>query len=194
MTPSDIYNQDRISGYDHVQLHKDDRRRKRYRARSVDIALTKRDKRRMGPWRATAYEAALDYCAWNALNILAPAPKLKSAGHTSIKTERTSVSAKKVEAYALLAEASAEEDSDPSGFIYCISDGTALKIGKSAGHPQNRLKGLQTGNPRLLSLLAYRQVPDCRSAEVQLHVKYQELNLLGEWFAYDEAILDEFVG
>jgi hypothetical protein len=95
-------------------------------------------------------------------------------------------------AYQLLKEAAAEENTDMTGYVYCISDGTAMKLGMSIGHPQNRLKSLQTGNPRLLTLLAFKQVPDRMTAEMELHVKYKETNLLGEWFAYDEAILKEF--
>jgi hypothetical protein len=143
-----------------------------------------------GPRRATAIEAAQDYCDWiNGSTIVIPSPRLKSAGHFTIKEDKGEVSAKKVEAYQLLAEATADEGNDPSGYVYVITDGTAVKIGKSAGHPQNRLKGLQTGNPRLLRLIAWAYVPDRKAAEVEMHVKFQSKNVLGEWFEYDEAIL-----
>src|SRR5262245_44306317 len=42
-----------------------------------------------------------------------------------------------------------------STLLYAITDGLAVKVGKSDGHPVMRLRTLQTGNPRELQLLAY---------------------------------------
>lgn len=144
-----------------------------------------------GPWRSTPEEAAQDYCDYVNSGALALAPNLTFAGHTTIKQDKQ-VSPKRAMAYQLLKEAAAEENTDMTGYVYCISDGTAMKLGMSIGHPQNRLKSLQTGNPRLLTLLAFKRVPDRMTAEMELHVKYKDTNLLGEWFTYNEAILKEF--
>lgn len=145
----------------------------------------------MGPWRATPEEAAQDYLDLTIGMRYAPSPRLTFAGHSTIKQDRQ-VSDKRAQAYQLLKEAAQEESTDLTGYVYCISDGTAMKIGMSIGHPQNRLKSLQTGNPRLLTLLAFKEVPDRIAAEIELHLKYQATNILGEWFKYDKRILKEF--
>jgi hypothetical protein len=198
LTPSNIANDARKSGYDHViEDHGGPGRiaSKPYRAehgyRGGRAAGTARGWR--GPRRALATEAAQDYCDYvNGNNITVK--KLVNAGHATVKPDVKKVThPKRAEAYRLLAEAAADEGNDPSGYVYCISDGTAMKLGKSADHPQNRLKGLQTGNPRMLSLMGFKQVPDRTAAEAALHAKYHDTNILGEWFDFDKRILKEFV-
>lgn len=188
MKPRDIKNDNRLSGYDYVHFSVE---RGRHRPKPYQAKL-KGGKVWYGPRRATALEAALDYCNYVDAGWSQPQPKLKGAGHLTVPTVDKQVSDKRALAYQLLKEASIEENTDLTGYVYCISDGTAMKIGMSVGHPQNRLKSLQTGNPRLLELLAFKQVSDRVAAEVELHLKYQKSNILGEWFEYDKRILKEF--
>lgn len=68
--------------------------------------------------------------------------------------------------------------------IYAISDGVHIKIGKS-NDPDKRLYSLQTSNSKVLSIVA---TLDCESQteafklEKQLHSKFSEFRLKGEWF------------
>ena len=66
------------------------------------------------------------------------------------------------------------------GFVYFVSDGEAIKIGK-ANDPKRRLGGIQTGTARPLSLLGV--VPGGRRMERRIHREFQAHRLRGEWFA-----------
>ncbi len=119
--------------------------------------------------------------------------RLKKANHAPAPARPHTVThPKRTEAYRLLREAMADEQYTAEGYVYLISDGTAYKIGQSALHPQTRLKGLQTGNPRLLTLVNYREVSDRHAEEARLHVKFIKHNLLGEWFKPSTDIYREF--
>lgn len=63
--------------------------------------------------------------------------------------------------------------------VYFISDGEAVKIGISK-NPTKRLAQLQTGHPRRLSILA--TLPGGADEEMQLHGRFREHRLHGEWF------------
>lgn len=65
--------------------------------------------------------------------------------------------------------------------IYIITDGHSFKIGFTAGKLLDRLKSLQTGNPRPLSLVT--SFPGDRQDEAALHLRFSHLRLAGEWFA-----------
>jgi hypothetical protein len=64
---------------------------------------------------------------------------------------------------------------------YAVTDGTAIKIGKSSGHPSERLHVLQTANSRELRLLAYTNGGGANSEEM-VHRRLQRYRLRGEWF------------
>jgi hypothetical protein len=69
--------------------------------------------------------------------------------------------------------------SSPSELTYAISDGEFIKIGKVVQtHPVQRLRTLQTGNPRTLTLLAYTSTIREKVAHRVLH-RYR---VRGEWF------------
>jgi hypothetical protein len=72
-----------------------------------------------------------------------------------------------------------------SGFIYFIAAETlgAVKIGYSGQHPEKRLRGLQTGCPARLKLLAF--VPGSEADEARLHEIFQPLHIHGEWFRHE---------
>ncbi len=72
-----------------------------------------------------------------------------------------------------------------SEFVYAIWDGSAIKIGRSAGHPKLRLDALQTGNPRNLQLLAYTAAV----TERRVHQILSRHRLRGEWFSPSKIVL-----
>jgi hypothetical protein len=76
--------------------------------------------------------------------------------------------------------------------IYFILDTVvrAIKIGYSK-KPKNRLSGLQTANPNRLDLLGI--IPGTEREETQLHLRFADYRLQGEWFKGDdilEAVLE----
>jgi hypothetical protein len=75
--------------------------------------------------------------------------------------------------------------------VYAIIEGVdgarAVKLGKSAGHPSQRLATLQTGNPRPLRLLAYTR----HLSERAVHLRWRSLRASGEWFNLDRGLLSE---
>lgn len=73
-----------------------------------------------------------------------------------------------------------------TGYVYAITDGTAVKLGKSADHPTLRLATLQTGNPRRLRLVAYT----IGLKEQVVHKLFRRDRLLGEWFRITARLLD----
>ncbi len=64
-------------------------------------------------------------------------------------------------------------------------EGGPIKIGYTTVDPQVRLKGLQTGSPLSLRIIA--SIP--KNLEKQLHERFENLRLHGEWFQNDEALL-----
>jgi hypothetical protein len=69
--------------------------------------------------------------------------------------------------------------------IYFVLDTVvrAIKIGYSK-EPQKRLGALQTANPNKLDILG--TIPGTEKDEEQLHIKFGEHRLKGEWFKGDE--------
>jgi hypothetical protein len=144
-----------------------------------------------GPRRLTAAEAAQDYCDYiNGQTAAAPA-KLNFPGHTPRDTaERT---AEEEEALRILRDVKAQKEGK-DGYVYCIGEGDvnnpyAVKVGYSV-KPEARVGELQSGNPRLLSLLAKK--PGTMADEKALHNKYIKHNLVGEWFKPTDQLLSEF--
>ena len=68
--------------------------------------------------------------------------------------------------------------------MYAISDGVAVKVGKSAAHPMTRLRELQVGNPNVLELLAY----SVTTTEAAAHRRLAGSRIRGEWFALTPAV------
>ncbi len=71
-------------------------------------------------------------------------------------------------------------------YVYFISDGKYIKIGKSA-KPMKRLEQLQTSNARELKLLGI--IPGSSVKENELHSMFNNLHVRGEWFKLDNSIL-----
>jgi len=76
-------------------------------------------------------------------------------------------------------------------YVYFIQEGKGnhgnIKIGKS-NDVDKRLKSLQTGNPRKLTLMASikcKSPDDAFKLESKFHLKFQDKQIRGEWFGGD---------
>jgi hypothetical protein len=78
-----------------------------------------------------------------------------------------------------------EDEINLQTYVYFISDGTAIKIGKS-DNPNKRMNSLQIGNPRELSLLGTTPL----ITEEEVHILFKDLKIRGEWFENHQLILD----
>lgn len=78
--------------------------------------------------------------------------------------------------------------------VYAISDGWAVKIGKTGRDIDRRLRELQNGNPRPLRFIAAIDfdVPD-DSAEKRIHAYLENFRLSGEWFLLSAPMVLEIV-
>lgn len=64
----------------------------------------------------------------------------------------------------------------------------AIKIGRTASKAfYGRFSNLQTSNPSLLTILA--TIPGNRETERELHNRFQDLLISGEWFRYEEPLV-----
>jgi len=79
---------------------------------------------------------------------------------------------------------------DPAGYVYAAWDGEAVKVGHCRGHPTGRLRGLSTGNPRPLRLLAY-SAETGRYVERRIHCRLGRWRVRGEWFEPAAPVLAE---
>jgi hypothetical protein len=76
-------------------------------------------------------------------------------------------------------------------YVYLISAGDYLKIGKTSGEsPISRMNALQTANPVKLKMEAY--FVGGIKEEKELHKRFKHLHARGEWFKFDME-LREFV-
>lgn len=69
-------------------------------------------------------------------------------------------------------------------------DGGPVKIGVSSD-PIGRLKVMQTGCPLVLQFIALRSESMAYTRERELHNKYAEYRLHGEWFTVSDDLLAE---
>lgn len=68
--------------------------------------------------------------------------------------------------------------------VYFITDGDYIKIGVAASLP-NRIKQLQTGNPRKLKAIYVIEAKNQRDAlkmEADFHNYFKDKKCIGEWF------------
>lgn len=89
--------------------------------------------------------------------------------------------------------ASPEGDGPALGYVYAISDGSAIKIGWTATHPGmpgGRLAQLQTAHSAELTLIGAERAAVHRESE--LHRRFSEHRIRGEWFRYVPAIVEYF--
>lgn len=83
-----------------------------------------------------------------------------------------------------------------SGLLYFISDGKFIKIGKTSNlNIFERIKSLQTGNPRKLIMIAFQflnedEINKFGSLERYYHALFKIHRKKGEWFELSECELD----
>jgi hypothetical protein len=82
------------------------------------------------------------------------------------------------------------------GGVYFVLDerSDAMKIGK-ADILEERLKGLQTGNPNPLKVIHFikcKSSGHSRLVESQLHKQFDHLRGIGEWFTYNKQEFQQF--
>ena len=148
-----------------------------------------------GPARATALEAAQDYCDRANGGQLAPAAqRLKSAGHNGVRAQ-VEIPSDIEAAYGMIKDYRAQQ-AGKQGYVYLIVEGRGPedvlvygKIGFST-NPQARVRELQTGNPRPLRL--YYSRPGTLEDERAIHNRHIDKNVLQEWFLIDKELLLEW--
>lgn len=142
-----------------------------------------------GPRRATAEEAAQDYCDYmNGLGVATPAT-LNQPGHSF--RPRQEVPSEVEAALGVLRDHKAQRKGR-QGYVYLIGvqgDRGGVKVGYSV-NPEARVGELQTGNFRPLVLLA--KFKGTEADERALHTRYLKHNLIGEWFAPSPELYEEF--
>ncbi len=200
LTPKDLENPQRKSGYDHVNYQTSAASKpgsKPYMAQSYAGGHPNHPGKGMawiGPRRATALEAAQDYCDYvNNGDVVTPAT-LKSAGHKNRSRTPLPTDPEVEAALGVLRDAKGQAEGK-KGYVYCILEdapGGAMryvKIGYST-NPWARVAELQTGNPRKLNLHALKE--GTLEDEAAIHRRHIHKNVLQEWFRPDKALLLEF--
>lgn len=203
LTPADLANPKRTSGYDHVTmaLESGSARPKPFQGRHY-ASGTRRGGGSgnavvwNGPRRKTALEAAQDYC--NYMNSgqasSSPAP-LKSPGHKRPQQPRRRVPSDIQAARGMVRDWEAQQRKGVQGYVYLIievNSGGGLTYGKIgySVNPEKRVTELQTANPRPLALLY--KMKGTEADEKRLHRKYRKDNVLQEWFRITKPLLLEF--
>jgi hypothetical protein len=80
-------------------------------------------------------------------------------------------------------------DLERNDFVYFISSGDYIKIGKTSGEsPKLRLMALQTANPNLLILECF--FTGGFAEEKAIHFLFKHLRVRGEWFLFKKEIRD----
>ena len=194
ITPKDIENPKRKSGFDHVNDASGEKDREIGRVRWRAAAGGKPSYRQANTsWRGrsrdTALEAAQDYCDYINGSNVAPAPTLKTAGHV-YNIERAELDPEVEAAYGVIRDYKAQKRGK-QGFVYLIVEkgGRYGKIGYSV-NPQKRIAEVQTGNPRPLRL--FGTIPGTEADERAMHGKYIKDNALQEWFVLSDQLKKEF--
>lgn len=144
-----------------------------------------------GPRRATALEAAQDYCDYVNGDPVALKAALKRAVRSSDSTRDPMDDNEVKAALGVLRDARAQRQGR-QGYVYLIGEvgrWDAVKVGYSV-KPSARVSELQTGNSRQLQLLA--ALPGTEADERALHMKYIDDNILLEWFKPSASLFAEF--
>lgn len=199
VTPDQIANSKRKSGYNHVT---NDGGVKPYRASSGRKWLKPHETEYVfwrGPRRATALEAAQDYCDYVNSSPISPSVPVGRAG---VKRARHTYTAEIPEipsdieaAYGMIRDYKAQLSGKVDGYVYLIIEenvGGGLTYGKIgySTNPRKRVAELQTGNPRPLKLYAAKL--GTLDDEAALHRRHIDKNILQEWFHLDAELLLEW--
>lgn len=68
------------------------------------------------------------------------------------------------------------------GFVYVLTDGVYFKIGKTKNTVDLRRKQMSVGNPSQIDIVLEIATNNIDLLEVQLHEKYRQKKVKGEWF------------
>lgn len=76
-----------------------------------------------------------------------------------------------------------------AAYIYLIRKETThiYKIGLTRQNPKDRLVQLQCGSPDVLCLVAFKKIQNASGVERNLHRRYKERHIRGEWFQLLDA-------
>lgn len=80
------------------------------------------------------------------------------------------------------------------GYIYIVSDGHFCKIGVANDNVDERIKGLQTGNPNKIILLTSLLCKNPYTIETFLHSLFSTKHIHGEWYDILELFEEKKVG
>lgn len=201
LTPKDIRNPKRVSGFNYVAYKHPGSLPTGHGGGKPYVAEYKVRARPLpanafrGPRRATAAEAAQDYCDYiNAGKAPAPRPALRSAGHKRSQRPLVSTDPEYLATLGALRDFRAQKKGK-QGYVYLIIEvnpGGGLGFGKVgySTNPEARVAELQTGNPRPLALHVMKK--GTADDEAALHAKYADRNVLQEWFRITKELLLEF--
>ena len=76
-----------------------------------------------------------------------------------------------------------------SGYVYLIKASGKYKIGIST-NPDKRIESLQTANPSPISVVHIQYSHEYKRLEAELHEKYGEYRMQGEWFDLPADLVD----
>lgn len=149
-----------------------------------------------GPYRRLPEEAAQDYCDYVNGNAVQASATLATVDKSARPQKRQRTISDRER--RLRKELKLEQDRNPPArmhepICYLVGikgDVYAVKIGYADYNVYSRLDSLQTGNPRELILLA--TLPGGMETERKLHAKFQNLNILQEWFRPSRELLLAF--
>jgi hypothetical protein len=148
---------------------------------------------KFGPRRATAVEAAQDYCDFvNGRGV--ESHTLRTAGH-EYEVDETDRDPEYEAALGVIRDRTAQRKGR-QGYVYIIVEAPAGRVDLSSGkvgystNPEKRVAELQTGNKRPLRLI-YKK-PGTEADERALHRKYIKNNEMQEWFRLTAGLLLEF--
>jgi len=194
LTPADLKNPARASGYNRVSgagsANTD--YKKPYQAHKRVKTGTGPGTFWNGPRRATAAEAAQDYCDAVNAGIHPPPRANKSAGHKRPQVRKPRKPAEVRHAEGVMRDWRAQQEGK-QGYVYCFREKEGaeryVKIGYSV-NPEKRITEVQTGNPRILEIVGY--FPGTEADERALHRQFAPSNKLQEWFRPTPALLSKF--
>lgn len=81
-----------------------------------------------------------------------------------------------------------EQRSD-KGYVYVMWCEGFVKIGMSRSSPIHRLDAVQIANPFPVELLGVIESDDAPILETELHIRFRQFHVRGEWFKIPDEIL-----
>lgn len=195
LTIDDLRNPSRKSGFDHVGSAAGGGKTDNHSCWRAQAGVgnthgssdAEKPPRWKGKTRRDPAVAAQDYCDYINGPFAPETPAtLKSAGHEF--EQDSSIDDPEYAAWGVIRDFKAQREGR-QGYIYLITDSEYVKIGYSV-NPKKRVAELQTGNARLLRLLA--TIEGTPQDERDLHIQFIEHNVLQEWFEIEDSILSHF--